>query len=493
MHHKTRLLPLLLALLMFCAPLLAEADAGSYSDHPLLTWKDRGPCRALLGTIRVKVVFVSVGDDSWTLGGIADRKQALQDSFSLLKRSATSYGVTLQFSVQYHNTTASVEPSITNNNEWVDQVLQGIPAYRNRTGTEWVNGPVIFVCTSNGRAFAHQTAAQDRLEYVVSFHDDSSHVLAHEILHLFGMRDYYMEPRIKAAAQRIFPDSIMLSAENGDSVDPLTAYVIGWTSRLDRDSLQLLEETASVTESDYEQARTANQVSGFGTINRTNSEYTGMLLDGIPDEWGREDRNSGDVYLGTFESGKRHGQGVYTWANGEMYIGEFDSNDRTGYGVYYWTDGDAYLGDFIAGERTGKGIYHWPDGDTYLGDFIAGERTGQGIYRWPNGNYYAGDFVADKRTGTGSYFWPDGSYYIGDFVSGKRTGTGTLTWPDGSSYTGEFVDNAITGQGVCIWPDGRIYTGGFLNGKFHGAGMMIYPDGRVRQGIWENGSYQSGN
>lgn len=491
MHLKTRLFTLLLTLLMLCTPALAEGSAASYRDHPLLTWKDRGPCRALLGTIRVKVVFVSVGDDSWTLGGIADRKQALQDSFSLLKRSATSYGVTLQFSVQYHNTTASVEPSITNNNEWVDQVLQGIPAYRNRTGTEWVNGPVIFVCTSNGRAFAHQTAAQDRPEYVVSFHDDSSHVLAHEILHLFGMRDYYMEPRIKAAAQRIFPDSIMLSAENGDSVDPLTAYVIGWTNSLGKKSLELLNETASVTESDYDQARTANQISGFGSISRTHSEYTGVLLDGIPDEWGREVWHSGDVYLGTYESGDRMGRGAYSWANGESYIGEYIDNDRTGYGIYYWTDGDTYLGDFVDGDRTGHGLYHWADGDIYLGDFDGNQRTGHGLYLWPDGAFYAGDFVDNSRSGTGSYFWPDGSYYIGDFVAGKRNGTGTVTWPDGSSYTGEFRNNAITGQGVYIWADGKIYTGGFLDGKLHGSGTMIYPDGRIRQGIWENGSYRS--
>lgn len=77
MHLKTRLFTLLLALLMLCTPALAETSAAAYRDHPLLTWKDRGPCQALLGTIRVKVVFVSVGDSAWTLEGIAERKQAL--------------------------------------------------------------------------------------------------------------------------------------------------------------------------------------------------------------------------------------------------------------------------------------------------------------------------------------------------------------------------------------------------------------------------------
>lgn len=39
-------------------------------------------------------------------------------------------------------------------------------------------------------------------------------------------------------------------------------------------------------------------------------------------------------YVGKYESGKKHGEGTFTWADGATYKGEFTNNNIEGKGVY---------------------------------------------------------------------------------------------------------------------------------------------------------------
>ena len=60
-------------------------------------------------------------------------------------------------------------------------------------------------------------------------------VFAHEILHLFGAIDLYkLDEERLALAEEYFPDEIMLSnIEEDYEIGALTAYLIGWTGKLD--------------------------------------------------------------------------------------------------------------------------------------------------------------------------------------------------------------------------------------------------------------------
>ena len=56
--------------------------------------------------------------------------------------------------------------------------------------------------------------------------------------------DYYYPEAVKAAAEKILPNSVM---SGGRTIDDLTAYAIGWTSVLSPDAIKFLDATQSVT------------------------------------------------------------------------------------------------------------------------------------------------------------------------------------------------------------------------------------------------------
>ena len=52
----------------------------------------------------------------------------------------------------------------------------------------------------------------------------------------------------------------------------------------------------------------------------------------------------GDFYIGETKDGKRHGQGIYHWANGNYWYGTFEDNYRQGYGALFREDGNIDYG-----------------------------------------------------------------------------------------------------------------------------------------------------
>ena len=113
--------------------------------------------------------------------------------------------------------------------------------------------------------------------------------------------------------------------------------------------------------------------------------------------------DNGDQYVGQTKllSGKRHGQGTYTWADGRVYVGEWKKD-----------------------KRHGQGTYTWPSGQTYVGEFKDGKKHGQGTTKYDNGSKYVGEYKNGKRDGRGTAYYSDGSkipgksgiYENGDFV-----------------------------------------------------------------------------
>jgi hypothetical protein len=65
--------------------------------------------------------------------------------------------------------------------------------------------------------------------------------LTHELYHLYGAIDYYDYDGegVAKAASKYFPKSVMACA--GNSIDDLTAYILGWTDTLSKKANKFLE------------------------------------------------------------------------------------------------------------------------------------------------------------------------------------------------------------------------------------------------------------
>lgn len=515
---KVRILPFLLALLMLCSAASASGSLqDTYPDHLLLDDMNEGTCQKLTGVVPLVVVFVSIGDEPWTNADVSAMQQEFYTATHMLRIEAAGYGADLNLSLRYHFTSMPTPPDMHKSAVWVDAMLETLPdlAPRSRGGS-WRETPLVIVCSTEGRAYTHSFGSADVAEYVMLYQDDDSATIRHELLHLYGATDYYVEPTLEAAAQQHCPDSIMLDSTYANTVDEVTAYVVGWTARPGNAGLQLLAATSSVTADNYTDSQTANQITGMGEVTNSDHTYSGMMQDGIYHGWGILTWESGDVYAGFWENGVRHGQGSYTWADGTCYTGDFTNGTRTGQGTTTWPSGNSYSGSYLDGNAHGKGVFTWVNGDVYIGEYQSGSRNGQGSTYWADGNRHTGSYLNGRLHGPGVYYWTNGDVYIGDFADGMVTGEGVLTkadgsvysgsflnssyngtgvliTADGSSYSGDFADGKFHGTGVCIWADGSSFSGQFRQGKRHGQGVYHAADGRILEGVWENDAYVSGS
>jgi predicted Ser/Thr protein kinase len=198
--------------------------------------------------------------------------------------------------------------------------------------------------------------------------------------------------------------------------------------------------------------------------------------------------------LGHFENDMRHGQGTYHYENGERYEGEFSCGMKHGQGVFYFNSKlgrgsfDVYTGEFKKGLRCGKGEVKFANGNVYIGEFANDKRNGHGVFIWVSGNRYEGQFRDDKRTGHGTYIWTSGGRYAGDFDGDCRSGTGEYFYPDGSRYEGSFKNGVFDGIGCYHNRNGWTFEGEFNCYKRNGIGLSIAPDGKRKfRETWQEG------
>ena len=66
---------------------------------------------------------------------------------------------------------------------------------------------------------------------------------------------------------------------------------------------------------------------------------------------------SGAVYEGEVQNGKRHGNGMLTWADGQSYQGMWYLGLPHGLGVAEYGSGASYCGEWYLGDRHGYEIH----------------------------------------------------------------------------------------------------------------------------------------
>ncbi|MBQ5318842.1 MAG: protein kinase [Oscillospiraceae bacterium] len=264
-------------------------------------------------------------------------------------------------------------------------------------------------------------------------------------------------------------------------------------------------------------------------------EYTGDLVDGVPDGngtfTGTDSKNNTLVYKGEFQNGKLNGQGshVYTPKNHTeiityKYTGEWKNGQINGKGkekqVYKNGDIMELEGTYKDGWLNGKGTYIYtyandPELKTfeYVGEWKDGSVSGAGKKTWvyPDGSIEVLEctFIDNLANGQGKTLITYANdpelktfEYVGEWKDNTFTGKGKKTWTytDGDTEVleGTFVNGTINGQGTCLYtyvndPELKTfeYVGEWKDNTFNGKGKMIwtYKNGET---YVEEGTYKDG-
>ena len=139
-------------------------------------------------------------------------------------------------------------------------------------------------------------------------------------------------------------------------------------------------------------------------------------------------------------------------------------------------------GDFQYGKRHGYGVYSYADGGRFEGEWVDDKVHGRGVSVYSSGNRYEGEWVDGKINGQGTLWYADGDQYQGEWRDGKMHGRGTYTYADGDQYEGDWKDDRRHGKGTVTYAaieggTAEKYEGDWSDGKMHGYGKYFYADG----------------
>lgn len=225
----------------------------------------------------------------------------------------------------------------------------------------------------------------------------------------------------------------------------------------------------------------------------------------------------GAIYVGQFQNGEIHGQGVCTYADGSRYEGQWEHRYPEGYGTKTWTNGQQFSGQWRRGQAVSKnGLYQQNDqpfvglrgGLVAQSGCLRGDcQNGQGTYAYADGSRYEGQFLAGQPHGQGKFFYPNGDYYQGQFANGLPHGKGRRVYADGQIQQGDWQEGGYLaphlagqgkgcqggdcqdGYGVYRFQQGDRYEGSFQNGKPHGHGLVQYQNGDRYEGEMQGGAF----
>lgn len=397
--------------------------------HIFLKTRDQGISATLTGRVLITVIFVSDSDTDWSETEMAETKAGHKEMIRQLCAEAASFGVALELAAEYRRATVSCDLGSAPYTVWHREALQSAGFGANASveleaERKVKEAPVLFYLNLPGRAFASAVIAPSAYtEFAVLYGSEPNYNrFRHELFHLFGARDFYYPERVRLLAEQYFPNSTMLVTEYPD-IDPLTAYLIGWTDRLSLAAESFLRETLWLTDEGVAQAHKAQTYTGYVENRKMGkASYTGYLVSGL----------------------------------------------RQGLGTMVWPDGRTYTGGWVSGIIHGAGKMIYADGTRYEGEWADGRCQGMGTCVWKNGQRYEGQWKDGKRTGAGKMTFANGTVYTGEFVDGKIQGTGTCVWQNGNRYTGQWQNGKFHGQGTFLSADGRKKSGRWEENKFIG-------------------------
>jgi len=412
-----------------------------------------GYCEEFCGDVQINAIFVTDDSSKWDSSSEEAVKAEMETVMARMKEAALGAGVTLDLSVRYHAADLSgqnIKDGVITTN-WRNTALNSaglgdfLTAQLSLENSQGVSSaPIVFIFNTNGRATAsHQESGKSSTESIVLYSEEIS-ALFHEMCHLYGAKDFYYPNEVKALADEYLPDSIMNS---GDTVDPLTAFIIGWTDTLSASATSFLRETSHITNEYLDEEHEVETFTGYAEdYEYSGGSYTGYLKDGWPDGEGTLKKSDGTYYSGTWEYGQfLQGECAVHYTNGDYYSGGLKDGVLDGYGVYVFSSGTREEGYYVNGKGNGQFVIYYESGAVFRGTKENGVITGYGELTYANGNYYSGNWENGLPNGYGEMTYTNGDVYKGDWKDNVRHGYGTYTWASGSQKSGNWSNGEFAG------------------------------------------------
>lgn len=208
--------------------------------------KNRGVCKAFKGKVLLNFFMVSDGDCIWTEDDIAEFKKTTEDAIYFLNYDSDRFGVELEILCNYtfvsraetmlRDDHRTVIPELLDSLGYSDK-YKASSSLATEFGTD--SAALLFCFNRQERSLAIPTTLENGFEYGILY--GAKEDFRHELLHLYGAKDLYTPERIDKIAARYFSDSVM-RVSGGFILDPLNAFLIGWTDTLSEPAKAFLED-----------------------------------------------------------------------------------------------------------------------------------------------------------------------------------------------------------------------------------------------------------
>lgn len=155
------------------------------------------------------------------------------------------------------------------------------------------------------------------------------------------------------------------------------------------------KNTGDVYEGIYEE----NLKHGFGKM-----KYTKLYGDDRDAQEDPKPPPRGGTYIGNYSAGLRGcapkddpntspSEGTFSYVNGDIYVGQWKAGKKHGSGTYtYAADETKLIGEWSEGKIT-NGKWLFPNGTFYTGRFRYNKPFGKGVWVYANGNQLTGEFI----------------------------------------------------------------------------------------------------
>ena len=119
--------------------------------------------------------------------------------------------------------------------------------------------------------------------------------------------------------------------------------------------------------SDFYFDKNNNFINGYASIINLSGKYTGNIINGQRNGYGKMKYHTGYIYVGEWKNNERNGTGEMRYPYGDIYDGEWKNNEINGNGKMIYHTGYIYVGKWKNNKRNGYGTMKYPDGTIYKG------------------------------------------------------------------------------------------------------------------------------
>ena len=230
----------------------------AFPGHYIFNYKNQGPSKALAGKVGIHIFFVDDAKSSWDKHALEDFELARLKARLNLETKAIIFGKTLNIEYTIHSFCCNQDIDHTNGRALLQNILdkysfKSVADFQKYHEKRYnLNDSCILIALNKPlRSFATSASSYHphTSEFCVIGHSGYPlhTTIMHEILHQFGAKDFYYPDAVQKSADRYIKKSIMLNPKY-ETVDSLTAILVGWIDFVDDSAGKFLEATSMLTQ-----------------------------------------------------------------------------------------------------------------------------------------------------------------------------------------------------------------------------------------------------